>query len=193
MWARMDRLSRQSRKKSASKTGINSNQVLRCNRDNYHKGEANAALQVIKYIRDHPVANFGFLSIVASATLVYICQQYWSESHQFSVYESRRYLRETAIYQKLIDGPSFDNKDRIPRKVLQDKVRSPFTPSSTGRFYPLVIGQYGVGKTTLIQLAVNALPTPKGVIYFDVPGRRKPRASHSGTAKVNRMVCGPHT
>lgn len=59
--------------------------------------------------------------------------------------------------------------DCIPRKVLQDEVRSLLTPSSKKRFYPLVIGQHGVGKTTLIQLAVNALPTPKGVIYFDVP------------------------
>lgn len=48
-------------------------------------------------------------------------------------------------------------------------MRSLLTPSSTGRPYPLVIGQLGVGKTTLVQLAVNALPTPKGVIYVDIP------------------------
>lgn len=131
--------------------------------------EANALLRVLNYISGHPLAFFGFLSTVASATLVYICQQYRSESHQHSVYESRRCLRETQIYHKLIDGPSFRDKDLIPRKVLQDEVRSLLTPSSTGRLYPLVIGQHGVGKTTLIQLAVNALPTPKGVIYVDVP------------------------
>lgn len=69
----------------------------------------------------------------------------------------------------MIDGPSFDNTNHIPRKVLQDEMRSLLTPSSIRRLYPLVIGEHGVGKTTLIQLAVNALPTPKGVIYFDVP------------------------
>ena len=141
----------------------------RRNGNNHHKEEANAIQQVIKYINGHPLAFFGFLFTVASATLIYICQQYWSESHQESVYESRSYRRETVIYQKLIDGPAFRNMDRLPRIVLQDQVRSLLTPSSTGRLYPLVIGQHGVGKTTLIQLAINALPTPKGIIYFSVP------------------------
>lgn len=62
-----------------------------------------------------------------------------------------------------------------PRKVVQDELRSLLTPSSTRRLYPLIIGQHGVGRTTLIQLAVNASPTPKGVhlSYFECPNKRR--------------------
>lgn len=42
------------------------------------------------------------------------------------------------------------------------------TPSPMGWLYPLVLGQHGFGKTILVHLAINALPSPKGVIYFDV-------------------------
>jgi len=37
------------------------------------------------------------------------------------------------------------------------------------RLYPLIIGEHGTGKTSLIQLAVDSLKEPKGVIYIDVP------------------------
>lgn len=104
----------------------------------------------MKYINERPLALFGFLYTIRIAIFIYIPQQYWSESHQHSIYEYRRWLCETVIYGKLIAGPSFDVLNRIPRKFLQDRVRSQMTPSPTGRLYPLVIGEHGVGKTTLI-------------------------------------------
>lgn len=35
--------------------------------------------------------------------------------------------------------------------------------------YPLIIGESGTGKTSLIKLALNKLEEPKGVIYVDIP------------------------
>jgi len=40
-----------------------------------------------------------------------------------------------------------------------------------GRRYPLVIGEHGTGKTSLITLAVNGMDEPKGVVYIDIPLR----------------------
>ena len=43
------------------------------------------------------------------------------------------------------------------------------TPTAKPRFYPLIVGEYGTGKTSLVELAVNGLSEPKGVLYVDVP------------------------
>ena len=48
-------------------------------------------------------------------------------------------------------------------------MRTLINPNSVGGFYPLVIGQNGVGKTILIKMAINTLPSPKGIIYIDIP------------------------
>lgn len=141
----------------------------RRNGNNYRKEEDNAILQIIKYINSHSLTLFRFLSTVASTILIYICPKYWSKSHQESVYKSWRCSCKIAIYRKLIDKSSFDNEDSISRKVLQDELRSLFVHSLTERLYLLVIGQHRVEKTTLIQLVVKALPTPKRVFYFNVP------------------------
>ena len=111
------------------------------------------------------------MSTVASVFIVYICQQYWTEYHSQSVLKSRHQLRETKIYQNLINGPSFPALKGavVQRKALQDKLGSLINPNSVGSFYPLVIGQHGVGKTTLIKMAINTLPSPKGIIYIDIP------------------------
>jgi len=50
------------------------------------------------------------------------------------------------------------------------------TPSAESRLYPLVVGEHGTGKTSLIQLAVNGLKEPKGVVCIDVPIKNKPFA-----------------
>jgi len=47
------------------------------------------------------------------------------------------------------------------------------TPSAEPRFYPLLVGEHRTGKTSLIQLAVNGLKEPKGVVYVDVPIENK--------------------
>jgi KaiC/GvpD/RAD55 family RecA-like ATPase len=57
----------------------------------------------------------------------------------------------------------------ISRDVLVDQIRILITPSARSRFYPLIVGENGTGKTSLIQLAVDGLEKPQGVIYVDVP------------------------
>ena len=37
------------------------------------------------------------------------------------------------------------------------------------RSYPLIIGEHGTGKTSLIELALKRLKEPKGEVYVDIP------------------------
>jgi KaiC/GvpD/RAD55 family RecA-like ATPase len=53
--------------------------------------------------------------------------------------------------------------------MLVDEVKMLITPSAESRLYPLVVGEHGTGKTSLIQHAVNSLEEPKGIVYVDVP------------------------
>lgn len=71
----------------------------------------------------------------------------------------------------MIDGPFFHDPDGaiIPRKASQDELRDVIIPNSKGGYYSLVIGQHGVGKTTLVKLTTNASPSPKGIIYINIP------------------------
>ena len=57
----------------------------------------------------------------------------------------------------------------ILREELVNEVRNLITPTARSQFYPLIIGEHGTGKTSLIQLAVNGLEEPKGIVYVDVP------------------------
>ena len=41
-------------------------------------------------------------------------------------------------------------------------------PTEDRREYPLIIGEHGTGKTSLIKLALNNLPEPEGVVYVDI-------------------------
>jgi KaiC/GvpD/RAD55 family RecA-like ATPase len=36
------------------------------------------------------------------------------------------------------------------------------------RLYPVIIGEHGTGKISLIKLAVNGMDEPKGIVYVDV-------------------------
>ena len=42
------------------------------------------------------------------------------------------------------------------------------TPAGKSRLYPVIIGEHGTGKTSLITLAVNSIHEPKGVVYADM-------------------------
>ena len=80
--------------------------------------------------------------------------------------------RESAIYEKLKKGPEFGGIEAtIERKSLVDEIRSLITPTESKRPYPLIVGEQGTGKTSLIQLAVNSMDKdkPKGVVYVDLP------------------------
>jgi ABC-type Mn2+/Zn2+ transport system ATPase subunit len=61
--------------------------------------------------------------------------------------------------------------DIISREILVDVVRRLIMPTVEKRLYPLIIGEHGTGKTSLIKLAVDSMKEPKGVIYVDMPLR----------------------
>jgi hypothetical protein len=85
----------------------------------------------------------------------------------------RRHIRESTIYDKLKKGPVFEEaiKHIIPCNALVEEIRQLITPAEESRFYPLIVGKYGTGKTSLIKLTVNGMHKLKGVIYVDIPRR----------------------
>ena len=92
----------------------------------------------------------------------------WYQTYRRRVHES---ARESAIYDKLKKGPVFEEaiEHTIPRKPLVEEIRQLITPAEESRLYPLIIGEHGTGKTSLIKLAVNGMDEPKGVVYVDIP------------------------
>jgi hypothetical protein len=91
---------------------------------------------------------------------------------QYPIYQRRLHesARESAIYDKLKKGPVFEEIEAtIPRKPLVEEIRQITTPAGKSRLYPLIIGEHGTGKTSLITLAVNSIDKPKGVVYIDIP------------------------
>ena len=78
---------------------------------------------------------------------------------------------ESAIDNKLKTGPVFTETidHSIPREHLIEEIRQLITPAEEGRLYPVIIGEHGTGKTSLIKLAVNSIAEPKGIVYVDIP------------------------
>ena len=74
-----------------------SNQTLGSNEGGPRREDDNALSQLIRFVQNHPLASF--VSTVVSVFVIYVCQQYWSKSHQQSINKSRHQLRETKIYQ----------------------------------------------------------------------------------------------
>jgi hypothetical protein len=98
----------------------------------------------------------------------------WEEQHQESRRCEHESERESAIYDKLKKGPVFREaiKHTIPRKALVEEIRQLTTPAEESRLYPVIIGEHGTGKTSLITLAVDGMNEPKGVVYLDIPRKR---------------------
>ena len=99
------------------------------------------------------------------ALTTYATQEIWKDWY---VTES---ACESAIYDRLKKGPVFQKaiEDTIPRKPLVEKIRQLITPAEESRLYPLIIGEHGTGKTSLITLTVDGIDEPKGVVYLDIP------------------------
>jgi hypothetical protein len=59
----------------------------------------------------------------------------------------------------------------IPRKALVEEIRQLIIPTEEDYLYPLIIGEHGTGKTSLIKLTINDMGKnePKGVVYVDIP------------------------
>jgi len=85
------------------------------------------------------------------ATIAGVIWQGWYEKSQKRENESKR---DSAILDNLKKGPVFEEliDHIIPRK-------------------PLIVGEHGTGKTSLIKLAINGINEPKGIVYVDIPLR----------------------
>ncbi len=60
-------------------------------------------------------------------------------------------------------------KNIINREDLVKKVKELITPNVDPQGYPLIIGEHGTGKTSLLWLAVKDMKTkPRGIVYADV-------------------------
>jgi polynucleotide 5'-kinase involved in rRNA processing len=75
--------------------------------------------------------------------------------------QSRISSKRDRYFRKRLNTPSH-------AKALVEEIRQVTTPAGKGRLYPVIIGEHGTGKTSLIKLAVNGIDKPKGVIYVDV-------------------------
>ena len=79
--------------------------------------------------------------------------------------------REAIVYKTLEAGPKCLQKIKYPisRDTLVKQIIMLIKPSDEPRGYPLIIGEHGTGKTSLITLAVSGIKESKGVAYVDVP------------------------
>ncbi|KAI9773369.1 MAG: hypothetical protein M1840_007584 [Geoglossum simile] len=106
----------------------------------------------------------GGLALVGYITRdLWIPDQYRERSHQSD--------RDSAIYEALKRGPSFPGlvQDTLPRDTLVSEAKMLIAPAKEPQGYSLVIGEYGTGKTSLIELIVNSLKKPKGIVYVMIP------------------------
>jgi hypothetical protein len=69
-------------------------------------------------------------------------------------------------------------------------VRKLITPEELSRSYPVVIGEHGTGKKSLIALAVNGINEPKGIVYLDIPDIPSKYDSVMEVAKAMREALG---
>jgi predicted AAA+ superfamily ATPase len=74
------------------------------------------------------------------------------------------------IYHTLSNGPSRETFDAIlPRSALVQDVKKLISPKRRARGYSLIIGERGTGKTSLIELAIDKMNLPKGIVYVNIP------------------------
>jgi type II secretory pathway predicted ATPase ExeA len=99
----------------------------------------------------------------------------WKDGYQTFRRWWHESTRESVIYYKLKKGPEFEGATKypIPRKPLVEEIKLLITPAEETGHYPLIIGEYGTGKTSLIELAMNDMDKnkPKGVVYVNIPDR----------------------
>jgi polynucleotide 5'-kinase involved in rRNA processing len=68
-------------------------------------------------------------------------------------------------------GPNqtLDIQFLIPRDDSVEEIRKLIEPSEEKRPYPLIIGEHGTGKTSLIRMAISRMSKARDIIYLDLP------------------------
>jgi hypothetical protein len=96
----------------------------------------------------------------------------WYHEHRERARESEIY---DAVYDRLVKGPQIELKVKnlIPRDDLRKEIEKLITPSDAEPFYPVIIGEHGTGKTSLVLHTINNMKEPKGVVYIDCPARQR--------------------
>ncbi|KAI9779927.1 MAG: hypothetical protein M1839_007083 [Geoglossum umbratile] len=106
------------------------------------------------------------------ALVGYVTRDLWI-TDRYREYQIRSHQsdRESAIYETLEKGPSFSEpvRNTLPRDALTSEVKKLITPTEEPQGYSLVIGEHGTGKTSVVQLAVDSLKKPKGIVYVMIP------------------------
>jgi hypothetical protein len=119
----------------------------------------------------------------------YVTQETWKDWYWTRQRRRHESARESAIYDKLKKGPVFEEtiEHTIPRTALVEEIRQVITPAGASRLYPVIIGEHGTRKTSLIKLAVDGMDEPKAVIYIDLDIDDD---SQFDIAEVMRMALG---
>jgi hypothetical protein len=69
-------------------------------------------------------------------------------------------------------GISGDDQTHYPTQTPCRENKAAHHTSGRRSSLPLIIGEHGTGKTSLIKLAVNGMDEPKGIVYVDIPLKR---------------------
>ena len=87
--------------------------------------------------------------------------------------------RESVAYIKLVEGPNITTQISkvIPRDDVIETVKTLISPTTEAQSYPLIVGEHGTGKTSLLRLAVEKMKdrrgSGRGIVYADVPDVKK--------------------
>src|SRR5436305_195562 len=103
------------------------------------------------------------MCLLPKGTVAYVTQEFLLQEWLAGM---RRHTHVSTAYAGLIKGPKTQTQIEalIPREHLIKVVEDLITPAAKPQCYPLIIGEHGTGKTSLILLAVNKLNQPKGVL-----------------------------
>ncbi|KAI9770400.1 MAG: hypothetical protein M1840_003286 [Geoglossum simile] len=106
------------------------------------------------------------------ALVGYITRDLWI-TDRYREYQRRLHQSDCdfVIYKALKRGPLFSElvQDTLSHDTLISKAKKLITPAKKPRGYSLVIREHGTEKTSLIQLTVNSLKKPKGIVYVMIP------------------------
>lgn len=76
--------------------------------------------------------------------------------------------------------------------IFISSIRSLVGSSSIKRFYHIIIGHHGVGKTTLLEMVIKSIESPKGIVYIGMKvGEDSPPLLNKSLSKAIGWVADP--